>query len=188
MSKVCAKCGIEKENQEFRVDNKSKDKLGCWCKECDKEYKRTYYAKNREKVNAVRRERYNNDPTYKAKAKVANAKSYKKNKAARNAHEKEYRNDLQEFVEGLKTSCRKCGEDRPWLIQFHHIIPDNKNFQIQATHSKAKLDEEAKKCICLCSNCHIEYHFFYGKKPEEPVETLKMYLGEEIFNEQTRIN
>lgn len=180
MRKVCAKCGIEKDESEFRKDNKSKDKLGCWCKECDKEYKRMYYSKNRDKVNAARREKYKTDTDFRLKQKTSNAQSYQRNKDKRTTQNKEYCADLQIFVENLKTPCVKCGECRPWLIQFHHIIPDEKDFQIQATHSKAKLKKEAEKCVCLCSNCHTEFHYFFGKKPINPKESLEQYLSEEF--------
>lgn len=183
MTKVCSKCGIEKPKSEFRKDSKSKDQLGYWCKECDREYKRQYYAIHRDKVNAVRRERYNTDPEYKRKQDEANLKAYHKHKAARLEQATMYKSELQEFVDSLKTPCKKCGETRKWLIQFHHIEPEHKRFQIQSTHSKAKLLEEVKKCVCLCSSCHTEYHYFFGKKPTNPKESLETYLSEGFSHE-----
>ena len=180
MSKVCAKCGIEKDNSEFRLDNKSKDKLGCWCKECDKEYKRIYYHQNKDKINGIRRDKYKNDSEYKLKQQLANKESYIKHKSSYRSVSDAYRNELQVFVDNLKTPCCKCGETRLWLLQFHHVDPKEKLFQIQATHSKEKLEEEAKKCVCLCANCHTEYHHFFGKKPKNPKETLEAYLGEDF--------
>ena len=80
----------------------------------------------------------------------------------------------------LKTPCAKCGESRPYVIDFHHINPNEKRFNIstRATHySVNTVREEVKKCVCLCRNCHIEFHHFYGNKPKSPVESLSKYLG-----------
>ena len=84
------------------------------------------------------------------------------------------------FVESLKTPCVKCGEDRPWVIQFHHIDPSTKKFEVAnvSTRSKSALLEEINKCVCLCSNCHDEFHYFYGLKVDDPVESLEEYLSE----------
>ena len=180
MSKICSKCGIEKPDSEFKKDSKSKDGLYFRCKECDREYRRKYYAENRERIRKQYNDRYKNDESYREKVHQQNKTSYQTHKVKRNQHEKDYRNELQKVVDSLKTPCSKCGETRLWLIQFHHINPKEKHFQIQATHSKEKLEEEAKKCICLCNNCHAEYHFFFGKSPTNPKESLEYYLSEDF--------
>ena len=41
---------------------------------------------------------------------------------------------------------------------------------------KCSLCNEIKKCVCLCSNCHDEFHYFYGDHPNDPVEALTKYL------------
>ena len=81
----------------------------------------------------------------------------------------------------MKTSCAKCGEDRKYLIEFHHVDPASKLFGVSDGVNKAgvKIEEEIAKCICLCRNCHTEFHYFYGKRPEYPVEALNEYLGGE---------
>jgi hypothetical protein len=83
-------------------------------------------------------------------------------------------------IESLKEPCRKCGEDRLYLIQFHHVNPKDKKFQISlcGSRSEATIRKEISKCVCLCSNCHDEFHHFYGKNPKNPVESLMEYLGE----------
>lgn len=188
MTKVCAKCKIEKDISEFRVDNKSKDKHGCWCKDCDREYKREYYKKHRVEIRQQYNYRYNNNPEYRARASQSNKQSREKNIEKRHISEKRYRDGLQLYIDDeLKQPCVKCGESRKWLIQFHHVNPSEKSFQIQAATSKEKLLEESKKCVCLCSNCHTEYHYFYGKQPEKPTETLKEYLSEEFDSHETYI-
>lgn len=61
MMKRCSKCGIEKDEKEFYKNNRAKDKLCIWCKECDKAHKhdnldkiRTYCHNNAERIRAVR--------------------------------------------------------------------------------------------------------------------------------------
>lgn len=79
----------------------------------------------------------------------------------------------------LKSPCVKCGEDRLYIIDFHHIDPSVKSFGISTKYvTKAEiLIEEIKKCVCLCKNCHYEFHHLYGRTPEKPVESLTEYLG-----------
>ena len=86
----------------------------------------------------------------------------------------------QRFLDSLKTPCVKCGEKRVYVIQFHHKDPELKCFSIGegSKYHKSKEDviNEVNKCVCLCANCHKEYHYLYGMKPEHPVETLEEYL------------
>jgi hypothetical protein len=91
--------------------------------------------------------------------------------------------DNQEFIESLKTECCKCGEDRPWVIQFHHVNPQDKLFNLSlcGARSKSSLWKEASKCVCLCSNCHDEFHYFFGKQPINPVEALDIYLTDNRY-------
>ena len=99
---------------------------------------------------------------------------------------KKHRRKIQNIINGFKTPCVKCGETRKHIIQFHHIDPNTKCFSISSTRNfnlTDKFSEEIKKCICLCSNCHDEFHYFYGKNPENPVEALNAYLRGELPDE-----
>lgn len=85
------------------------------------------------------------------------------------------------FVESLKKPCAKCGESRLYVIDFHHVNYNNKKMAIGV--AKYRLDytndfiaEEVEKCICLCANCHREFHHLYGTRPDNPEEALKEYL------------
>lgn len=97
-----------------------------------------------------------------------------------NEHQEKSRLKRKEQLYELKTPCVKCGETRPYVIDFHHINPDEKRFNIstRATHYSVKtVKDELKKCVCLCRNCHIEFHYIYGNKPKLAVESLTEYLG-----------
>lgn len=64
------------------------------------------------------------------------------------------------LVEEAGGSCRLCGYDRCLAaLEFHHLDPATKSFALSlrgVTRSLAKLRQEAKKCVLLCSNCHAE--------------------------------
>ena len=68
---------------------------------------------------------------------------------------------------GLK--CSKCGFDHPAALDFHHVDPNEKEFNISLSKSAYKnnkegLLKEIEKCIVLCSNCHrIEHAINYNK-------------------------
>ena len=59
-------------------------------------------------------------------------------------------------------SCEICGEKRPWVLDFHHKDPKEKDFEVSEAVrrcNKEKLIEEIEKCITLCSNCHRDLHY-----------------------------
>lgn len=105
-------------------------------------------------------------------------KECRKNQIYANRLDKNYYHDNRDFIESLKHPCEKCGEERSYLIQFHHVNPENKKFNLAlcGTRSKSTIWAEACKCVCLCSNCHDEFHHIYGKNPEDPGKALMEYL------------
>ncbi len=56
--------------------------------------------------------------------------------------------------------CRLCGYDRyQGALQFHHLDPSSKQFELSRRGITRNLDErrrEAAKCVLLCANCHAE--------------------------------
>lgn len=68
-----------------------------------------------------------------------------------------------ELVKSRGGKCELCGYDRNIaVLEFHHINPDEKEFQLDMRHlsntSLERLKEEADKCQLLCANCHREVH------------------------------
>ena len=90
---------------------------------------------------------------------------------------KELRLRKQELIEKLKRPCEKCGESRLYVIDYHHVDPKEKLFDISKKHEHGivKLRSELLKCICLCRNCHAEFHYLYGKDATK--EDLVNYLN-----------
>lgn len=91
--------------------------------------------------------------------------------------ERQKYHSVQEQLNSLKENktCAKCGCSKYYLLDFHHIDPSQKEFSISDNpHAKIQtLLKEIKKCICLCSNCHREFHFLNRKKQI----TLEEYLN-----------
>jgi hypothetical protein len=58
-------------------------------------------------------------------------------------------------------ACMKCGYNKEVrILNFHHVDASTKEFSIGTRHGGniAVLRAEAKKCILLCPNCHMEHH------------------------------
>ena len=82
-------------------------------------------------------------------------------KACHSNNEMERYYKKQEFVDSQKTPCAKCGESRIRCLSFHHVNPKDKEFTIGKL-LKSNLNvikNEIDKCICLCLNCHHEFHY-----------------------------
>lgn len=63
------------------------------------------------------------------------------------------------YVMGGK--CQICGYDKCIeALDFHHINPEEKDFQISSGNTKGwdKVCKELQKCAMLCANCHRELH------------------------------
>ena len=62
------------------------------------------------------------------------------------------------LVQAFGGKCACCGlEDNPVIYDFHHLIPEEKEFGIanaSTTRSRQAYADEAKKCVLLCANCH----------------------------------
>ena len=85
-------------------------------------------------------------------------------------------NKKNKFIEYKKTcSCSKCGDERWYILDFHHKDPSKKSFEISSNYQRSKKDfwDEIKKCITLCRNCHSEFHYL------ERLNDIKIeeYLG-----------
>ncbi len=56
-------------------------------------------------------------------------------------------------------ACAVCGYDRCILnLHFHHVDPSQKSFGMSLASGRAlaAYQEEARKCVLLCANCHGE--------------------------------
>lgn len=96
-----------------------------------KEYSREHYLRNKDRLL------------------VANA-NYKRRR----------RQEWQEYKSSL--SCTKCGFSHVAALDFHHEDPSEKEYDVNRLISNGqfkKAEEELKKCIVLCANCHRIHHY-----------------------------
>lgn len=89
---------------------------------------------------------------------------YKDNKdkalARKEWHRQQHRLKWDEFKKTLK--CSRCPENHPACLDFHHLDPNEKEFNLASafvSHGVKKTMKELEKCIVLCSNCHRKLHY-----------------------------
>lgn len=66
-------------------------------------------------------------------------------------------------VEMLGGKCSRCGYSKSLrALQFHHLDPSQKSFGLSNgnTRSWKRHEEEIRKCVLLCANCHAEEEEF----------------------------
>lgn len=70
-------------------------------------------------------------------------------------------------VQRLGGKCIHCGENRVYLLDFHHRNPEEKESTL-SDYSKGynvdKFFEEVEKCDLLCANCHREFHYLNNRE------------------------
>ena len=175
--KQCTKCKKELPVSMFYKSSYTKDGYRSYCKECYKQNNRDYYTKHRKDV--IEKVRQYVESNRERVREYQNKYSYF-HKEDRKEYLKTLSDEKRDFLNSLKYPCVKCGEKRPWMIDFHHISPKDKSFGISDRYrgSIDAVKEEVKKCVCLCRNCHAEFHWFYGSNPEEPELALYEYLND----------
>ena len=131
-TKICSKCKTEYPITEFRWRNKAKGTLHSQCKSCEKARDKIHYQESKERRDTIR------ETAFLQKS-----------------------NNLGAVDAALAKGCCKCGETRPYVLDFHHRDPSKKvntiNHMIKSS-SYEKVLEELEKCDVLCANCHREFH------------------------------
>lgn len=89
---------------------------------------------------------------------------YLKNKETYRSKQSEQRNSIKEYIDSLKDKCVNCTESDISCLDFHHIIGEEKDNSlsnaIKNKWGKKRIEEEIKKCVVLCSNCHRKLHYY----------------------------
>ena len=143
-TKICSRCKRELPIDQFRWKNKAEGKRHSQCKECQKAQEKQHYHE-----------------------------SVERQKAVREGAEMQKKSNLEIVNTFRKQGCVKCGEKRPYVIDFHHRDPLQKEFTINhllKSGSYETLLKELEKCDALCANCHREFHYLaqnYGISYED---------------------
>jgi hypothetical protein len=130
--KQCPKCKQEKLLSEFNKNSRRVDGLQRICRTCTREADNKSYLKSYQTNSRTRLDR--NTETLKRKS---------------------------EWIDSFKVNgCSKCGEKRYHVLDFHHTDPTQKEINVgNKKGSYEKIEQEIKKCIVLCSNCHRDFHY-----------------------------
>jgi hypothetical protein len=145
-----------------------------------KEYYTEYYEQNKDAHNArsVEWQSKNKDKA-KESVKKYQEKNIDKVREWDRLQKQKQRQERRQFIDECKStcSCKKCGDVRPYILDFHHIDPNEKEFDLgeASKYSITRLKIELEKCITLCRNCHSEFHFL-EKKQNITIEKY-LYLG-----------
>jgi hypothetical protein len=90
---------------------------------------------------------------------------YEGNKEKANKKSSKRSQDRRKWINEIKQQheCIKCGENHIACLEFHHLNPSKKKFEIarainQSNVEKIEILKEIEKCIVLCSNCHRKFH------------------------------
>jgi len=132
--KKCTKCGAEKELSKFPLKSKRKDGSLTYGSWC-KECQRSFA-----KLHYI-----NNKEMYALKAR----KNQKKT-------------DL--WFSKIKHGkvCSICGENRWWVLEFHHRDKSQKDIEVSLMRKRgfgrSRILCEIAKCDVVCANCHRNIH------------------------------
>lgn len=109
--------------------------------------------------------------------KKTTLENYNKNKKKWNETTRKNKQLQRDRINKFKNSCSclKCGENRNWLLDFHHTDPTKKDFQISQGERFGweKVKNEIDKCVVLCSNCHRDFHY----QEKQTNITIQEYLN-----------
>lgn len=129
-----------------------------------KEYKQKRQEEKRDLIKQSQKDWYQtNKEKQKEKAKTYYSENKERDRSKWNERKRNLNKSRREVVDEFKLdkSCVECGENRPYVLDFHHTDPSTKLFEIgEATkHSIKNIKIEMDKCILLCRNCHAELHY-----------------------------
>ena len=129
-------------------------------KEKQRAYNAEYRERNKEKILAKKAEYRERNKEKIAEYRERNRKKLLAREAQRQPAKQNRKFSL---IQQLGGKCVRCGEDHPLLLDFHHQDPsakENEVTKLLAAPGKYKeAQEEAQKCILLCSNCHRKEHY-----------------------------
>lgn len=129
-TKVCQRCNLERPLAEFQVRRKATGELQPWCSECMAEYKREWYALNRER--------------HIAHVRVMRAETSRANR-------------VRVYTYLAEHPCVDCGEADPVVLEFDHVSGQKYHdvgYMVGAGFTWDTIEREISKCVVRCVNCH----------------------------------
>ncbi len=139
-----------------------------------------HYSQNSTKVNILDYEKNHNPLAMKTKRCLNCSKSLSGrqtkfcSRACKNTHNNQSFQSYQsqqargrkrklQLIKLMGGQCGRCHYNKNFsALEFHHKNPKTKLFQLDLRSLSNRrweaIEEEAKKCLLLCSNCHAEEH------------------------------
>lgn len=141
------------------------------CPGCKETKSVDLFSRNKHRLDGLQR-------TCKQCIREAGIRSYNKNKQAYQSRSAAYNKSILDSVNQYKADhpCKKCGNSKYYLLDFHHIDPSIKDGDVNTiarTRSRKALWDEIAKCIVLCKNCHADFHY----QEKEYGTNLETYLS-----------
>lgn len=77
--------------------------------------------------------------------------------------QRRHRQTKRQMIEFYRAThpCVVCGTTDTAVLQFHHMDPSQKAFEVGggiSTYGIERLREEIAKCVMLCANDHLRVH------------------------------
>ncbi len=183
-TRICPKCNKEiiyrKEKTRDRMSKKN-----CVCKQCAL---KNIVLKPNTKCAVCEKEMYRrpcrtfkqNFCSYGCKNKFYSGdKSFAwkggKKKRDRECDRKKRKENKLKAIEYCGGECKHCGYNKCIdAMDFHHLNPEEKDLNIKSliNCSWSRIEEELKKCILLCANCHREEHWRLKNELREHEKTI----------------
>lgn len=81
-------------------------------------------------------------------------------------------------INQLGGQCKTCGDNNIFHLTFHHLNLNEKEYNISEILKNrwSKINNELKKCILLCHNCHNELHGIDNYEESRFNVNKKMFL------------
>jgi hypothetical protein len=169
MRKTCTTCRTEKIGTEFTVDRMARDGLNfrcCACQKASRDARRTACRKRNDtteqfdwekkccRCNIIKRASEFTTALHYVDGTQNVCKECSRNRIHDSFDEQ------HERIEECKSGefCVRCGENDPRLLEFDHIDPGTKNFNLsrRGNYSALRFFTEVAKTQFLCVNCHCD--------------------------------
>jgi len=98
-----------------------------------------------------------------------------KKKRDRECDRRKRKENKLKAIEYCGGECKHCGYNKCIdAMDFHHLNPEEKDLNIKSliNCSWSRIEEELKKCILLCANCHREEHWRLKNESRENEATV----------------
>lgn len=138
------------------------------CADCGQAIEIMRFGRNRERADGV--------ATYCKDCQAAKRKPQKQKVIA---FLRQVRDEIKLF------GCCLCGEKEAFLLDFHHMIPGEKQAQVNyfiTSGMKKGFAKEVKKTIPLCSNCHRRVEFKAATVPAEKINHFLEYTQKVLIS------